>query len=237
MRVVVMQPYFFPYLGYFQLFQACDLFVVYDDVQYIKNGWINRNRILINGLPAYVTLPVLREPFRLKINQRQYQIDSRILEKFLCKIEGAYRKAPHYDAVMPIIQSIMAYPDSNVAAFNTNLLKRLAAHLGFPVPIVEASKLDMEPNLSGEHRVIAVCRAVDASSYINPIGGIKLYSAEAFAHTGLGLTFLCPRPSEYKQFSEHHVRNLSIIDVLMFNTLDQTRKLLTEYCLLHPSFN
>src|SRR5690242_7195515 len=108
-----MQPYFLPFLGYFQLIQGADIFVIHDDVQYIKGGWINRNRILVNGAPSWITIPVLKASHRLCINQREYHLDQRIIERILRRIEGAYRHAPLFKEGFSLVQKIMLYQDRN----------------------------------------------------------------------------------------------------------------------------
>ncbi|NDH69321.1 MAG: hypothetical protein EBY22_15770, partial [Gammaproteobacteria bacterium] len=124
MKLGIMQPYLFPYIGYFQLIESCDCFVVYDDVQYIKNGWINRNRILLNGKIHYITLPVLKNGSLLSINQRVFPYDFEFHKRsLLSKIEQAYRKAPFFKGVYDMVEECFQSTDSNVAVFVTQTIQ------------------------------------------------------------------------------------------------------------------
>ncbi len=234
MIVSIMQPYFFPYIGYFQLIYHCDLFVLLDDVQYIKRGWVNRNRILMNGKPLYVTLPVLYASRVLNINQRVYQLDKEIVKRLIKRIEGAYHNAPYFQETMPLIREIMGSSDSNVAAFNANLVSRIAQRLALETPITLSSRLEKDATLRREERLIEICRVVGASEYVNPSGEVDLYSAGSFGPRGITLRFLKPSISPYRQFEAPHVPNLSVIDALMFNSPEQMRNLLQEFSLRTP---
>jgi WbqC-like protein family len=234
MIVSIMQPYFFPYIGYFQLIYNCDHFVLLDDVQYIKRGWVNRNRILMNGEPLYITLPVLYAPRVLSINQRVYQLDKEIVKQLIKRIEGAYHNAPYFQVTMPLIRETMGFSDSNVAAFNANLICRIAQRLALETPITLSSRLEKDTTLRREERLIEICRVVGASEYVNPSGEVDLYSGASFATRGITLRFLKPSISPYRQFGAPHVPNLSVIDALMFNSPEQMRNLLQEFSLRTP---
>jgi hypothetical protein len=216
MRVALMQPYLFPYVGYFQLMAGCDLFVVRDEVQYIRGGWINRNRILLDGRPRWLTLPVAAADHRLPINRRTYLLDARVLRHIRRQLEAAYRQAPHFRATMNVVDEVLACEDANVARFNVHALRRVAAHLGIHTPLQLGSALPPS-DMHGASRVIEMCRQLGATTYVNAIGGVQLYRAEAFAAAGLALRFVASSPSPYVQFHSSFVPGLSIIDVLMFN--------------------
>lgn len=232
MFVSIMQPYFFPYIGYFQLMAACDLFVVFDDVQYIRRGWVNRNRILVNGEPQWITLPVAGDDYFLPINQRVYLLDDRLAQRMRRRIVGAYRAAPHFTATMQLIDEILSFGDANVARFNTHLLTRVARHLGIDTPVRIASSIEKNHDLAGESLVIDICQRLGATGYINPIGGLALYHPARFAAQGLTLRFLQPEVPAYPQYGLTPVPSLSIIDVLMFNTPDDVRRLLSCHRLI-----
>ena len=236
MRVAVMQPYFFPYIGYFQLMAACDVFLVFDDAQYIDRGWVNRNRILLNGTAQWITAPVAAASHELRILERQYLLRDRMALRLPSRIAGAYRSAPFFAQTMPLIEDILAFPHPGVAAFNTHLLRRLAAHLGIATPIRPTSEMDKDDSLvGGERRVIDICSRLGATAYINPIGGRDLYSTGTFAEHGIELRFLSCEVQPYPQFGAPHVPYLSIIDVLMFNDLPAVRGMLEQYALLPGS--
>jgi hypothetical protein len=224
-----MQPYLFPYVGYFQLMHAVDRFVVYDDVAFIKQGWVNRNRILINGQPSYFTVPIKHAssfaPIRdtLVDDGRQH---ARWIEKTLKTIDNAYRRAPQFAHVFPLIEAVLKRPTSRVAELAVASLKAVAELLEIGTEWVDSSTLYGNAQLSGEERVLAICRAERATDYVNASGGRELYDRDRFAAAGLRLHFLQPRPIEYRQFNDPFVPWLSIVDVLMFNPIETVRAFL-----------
>jgi hypothetical protein len=231
MRVACMQPYFYPYIGYFQLLAACDVFVIADDVQYIQRGWVNRNRILVNGGAAWITLPVARAGHALPIHCREYLPDHRLAKRVRRSIAGAYRWAPHFAATMTLVDEVFDCREVNVAAFNTHLLARVAARLSIATPIRLASSMPCG-RLAGQARVVDVCRRVGATTYLNPSGGVGLYDPATFSGEGIELRFLQSSVREYEQFGAPFVPSLSIIDVLMFNDVGTVRDMLREYRLV-----
>ena len=228
----IMQPYFFPYLGYFQLIHAADVFVAYDEVQYMLGGWVNRNRVLSDHRPLWFTLPVARDAIERPISARRYaDSDGRVRARLLRTLQN-YRRAPHFDAAMAVIEPLLANPEENVAAYNLHLLRALSAHLGIGTRILSASDLPSFADLRGENRVIALCQALGADTYVNSIGGVSLYSREAFARAGIELKFLRSEAGPYPQFGREHVASLSIIDVLMFNDAASISRMLDQYTLV-----
>jgi hypothetical protein len=224
MKIAIMQPYFFPYLGYFQLLHAVDCFVVYDDVAFIKQGWVNRNRILINGQPSYVTVP-LKQASSFRVI-RDIEIDDSPQNRqwparFLKSVDNAYRRAPQFERVFPLIESVFGAGATKVGELARASVRAVAAHLGLDTEWVETSTRYGNSELAGQERVLAICRAEHATEYVNAAGGAELYSREAFARAGITLRFLASSPHEYRQFGAPFVPWLSIIDVLMFNTPDE----------------
>jgi hypothetical protein len=228
-----MQPYFFPYLGYFQLMHAVDVFVVYDDAQYMKGGWINRNRILVNDKEGWLTLPTRKASVVLPINQRAY-LQSEWVDSIKGKLLAAYKKAPMFDVTFPFICDLLDFSDPNVAAFNTNLLIALANKLGITCSFISSSDLAKRADLTGQGRVIDICHLVHADHYINTIGGTHLYSKKAFEDEGIKLSFLEHNQTSYRQFLAAPVPSLSIIDVLMFNSVNHAQPMLDDHSLVPP---
>jgi hypothetical protein len=233
MKLALMQPYLFPYIGYFQLISACDLFVLHDDVQYIKGGWINRNRILVNGQPKYIILPLRKDDFSKLINERHFT-DGVSDEKALMlrQIEGAYRKAPFFRNTLELVDRCLACTDSNLAVFVTHTLAQCCQHLQIQTPIMVSSTIAKDAAPKAEDRVIHINKLLGADHYINPPGGIELYQRQKFAEHRITLSFLQPRQITYTQFGNPFVPSLSIIDVLMFNSAETTRGLLALYDLV-----
>jgi hypothetical protein len=229
MKVAIMQPYIFPYLGYFQLLGAVDTFVVYDNIQYTKKGWINRNRILANGQATLFTLPLASGSDYLDIRDR-YLAPDYAPEKLLARFTGAYRRAPCFQQTLPLLEEVLRHPDRNLFGYLHHALLRTAAHLGLGTEVRVSSTVPIDHDLKGQDRVLAQCEALGAATYINPIGGVDLYSRSEFADRGVELRFLEMVPFEYPQISPTFVPSLSIVDVLMHNPLGDVQGWLsTQY--------
>jgi len=230
-KVAIMQPYFLPYIGYFQLINCVDRFVVYDNIKYTKKGWINRNRFLQNGSDAVFSLPLKKGADHLEVVQRELAADFD-RDKLLNQIRGAYRKAPEFDATFELLEEVIRQPHSNLFDYLVASIRIVCGHIGIDTPIVVSSTVPADHGLHAQDKVIAICEALDADTYVNPIGGTSLYSSEAFHDRGMQLRFLRSRDIHYRQFGQPSVPWLSIVDVLMFNPAAQVRRLLDEYDLV-----
>ena len=230
-RVAIMQPYFLPYIGYFQLVAAADEFIVYDDIQYTKKGWINRNRYLCEGRDRLFTLPVQQGPSLADVRERTLAagFDRPAL---LNRLREAYRQAPHFDETFPLVESVVRRGEGNLFAYIFGSIRDVCGHLGLATRLTVSSTLGVDRALPGAGRVIALCRRAGADTYINPIGGRELYAADEFARHGIALRFLRSGDVRYPQFGAGFVPALSIVDVLMFNGREGTRRLVdTAYAL------
>lgn len=226
MNVGIMQPYLFPYLGYFQLINAVDTFVIYDDVNFIKQGWINRNRILLNGSEYMFNIILNGASSFKKINEIEIIPNN---HKLIATIKQAYRKAPFFIEAYPVLNNIFLDKETNLAFFLTNSLYAIAKYLDINTPIVVSSEIEKDTSLKGEDKVIDICRQLKANCYINAIGGHELYSKEKFAENGLELNFIKSNPIMYNQFNNQFIPWLSIIDVMMFNSPEEINKMLNQY--------
>ena len=226
-----MQPYFLPYIGYWQLLAAVDRFVVYDNIQYTKKGWINRNRFLRQGTDALFTIPLKKGSDFLTIVERSIadEFDPRGL---LNALASAYRRAPFFADAFPLVEAIITAAPRNLFEYLLNSLRATATWLEIPTPILVSSTVPIDHGLKGETKVLALCRALEATTYVNAIGGRTLYSDASFARHGIDLRFVQTRPIAYRQFDEAFVPNLSIVDVLMFNSKRAVRDLLGAYDLV-----
>jgi hypothetical protein len=220
MKVAIMQPYFLPYIGYFQLINDVDLFIVYDNIKYTKKGWINRNRMLLGGSDAMFSIPLKKDSDSMEIRDRELSSDFRS-GKFLNQFREAYRKAPFFDPSFTLLEQILSTRASNLFDFLHASIEMACAHLGINTRIIVSSTIDVEHSLQGQDKVLALCHAVAADAYVNPIGGLDLYSKSAFASKGIELSFLRSNLTEYRQFNATFVPWLSIIDVLMFNSTER----------------
>ncbi|MGK0705099.1 WbqC family protein [Yokenella regensburgei] len=227
MKLAIMQPYFFPYIGYFQLMAAVDEFVVYDNLKYTKKGWINRNRILMNGSDTLFSLPLKKDSDFLDICDR-YLSESFEQQKLLNQFAGSYRRAPYFSQVFPLVESIVLHPAENLFSYLHHSLTTLRDVLAPECLIRVSSAIDIDHSLKSQDKVLALCQKLGAETYINPPGGVSLYSREAFATDGVQLKFLQPHAITYSQFDHRFVPWLSIIDVMMFNSGNEVRRLITQ---------
>ncbi len=227
MKIGIMQPYFFPYLGYWQLLNAVDKYVIYDDVNYIKNGWINRNNILLNGKPHLLTIPLDgASPFSL-IKDIKTTSNLKLKEKLLKTLEMAYKKAPCFDDVFPIIsQSIMAPMICQGAVY---ALKKICEYLDLETELLLSSEMKKDNSLKGQDKVLHICKLLGATDYYNAIGGQELYDKTEFEQQGIKLSFMKMKPVSYQQYKNEFVPNLSMIDILMFNYPQEIKELLNEF--------
>lgn len=217
------------------MINCSDYFVIDDIDQYIKRGWINRNRILLNGTDHLITMPVVNDKSRLNINER-YFVDEpykKAEKKILDTICHAYHRAPYYNEIYSFIKDILYFESRNVAEFTTNSLKQICKYLDIQTQMGMESEVNPPAELNAQDRIIYVCKQMKAERYINAIGGTKLYSATAFNKNGLELKFIKTRDTlRYRQFDDNYIPSLSIIDVMMFNSKQEIKKLLSEYDLI-----
>lgn len=229
MKLAIMQPYFLPYIGYFQLIQAVDMFVVYDNIKYTKKGWINRNRMLRDGTDVMFSLPLKGDSDQKDVRDRELAADFRP-DKLLLQFSESYRRAPFLSDTMALLERVILHPEANLFRFLHHSIEAVCRHLGIETPIRVSSSVPIDHGLKAQDKVLALCEALGADSYLNPIGGVELYSREDFAARGVELGFLRARPFEYPQLGKAFVPWLSIVDVLMFNSTDTVReRLLTSY--------
>ena len=232
MNVAIMQPYFLPYIGYFQLMAAVDQFLVYDNIEYTKKGWINRNRMLVNGAASTFSLPLKKASDFLDVREREIAPDfdpARLLNQF----KEAYRKAPYRASTLPLLEKTLLFNEKNLFRFIYNSIIELRDHLGIHTPVVISSTVTIPEGQKSQDKVLAYCRQLGATGYLNPIGGVELYERQIFAQAGIGLNFLKSTLTPYAQFGNEFVPALSIIDVLMFNSRDVIARLLkSDYAIL-----
>ncbi|GAA4446266.1 WbqC family protein [Ravibacter arvi] len=229
MVLAIMQPYFLPYIGYFQLLNVVDRFVLYDDVNFINRGYINRNNILVNGKASLFSIP-LKEASQNKLIREIALADDNSWQKKFCRtVEQSYKKAPQFEQVFPVFLDIMGYTPENVGDFCRYALVKIAQHLSINTEIVPSSTIYHNAELRKEERILDICRIEKATRYINPQGGVELYEKGEFAAKGVELSFLKARLTPYPQFGNTFVPGLSILDVLMFNDVGQVQELLQHY--------
>lgn len=222
MKLAIMQPYAFPYIGYFQLINAVDAFVVYDNIQFSKKGWINRNRILSNGKDEYFTFPLKKGSDYLNVDERKLA-DNFPAErvKLLRKLTELYKKAPNFDAVFYLLQNTINVEETNLFNFIHNSLLCVCEYLSIHTRFIVSSSINIDHELKAQDKVISICKALNATEYLNPIGGVDLYSKPVFEQNDIELKFIQSTLIKYPQFKNEFVPWLSIIDVMMFNSKER----------------
>lgn len=231
MKIGIMQPYFFPYLGYWQLINAVDKYVVYDDVAYIKRGWINRNNILLNANKHLLTLPLEGASQFKAINEIPITSQESVRKKIIRTLMAAYNKAPHYDEIMPMLENLIM-KSIMISQLNLDAIKMITEYIGINTEIILSSELIKNNELRGQNKIIHICKLLKGDKYINAIGGQELYSADEFKNENIELYFLRMNHIEYDQYAETFIPGLSIIDLLMFNSKERIVQMLNEYSLI-----
>lgn len=229
MKLAIMQPYLFPYIGYFQLIRAVDTFVLYDDVNYINKGWINRNRLLSGGSAVLFTVP-LKDASQNKMINEILLSDGIAWEKKLLKtIEWNYKKTPSFPDVFPIIEPVFSAGHKSIASLNLASIRAVCSFLEIDTEIVPSSSIYGNRELKGQARIIDICQKESADIYINPASGKELYSADEFEQNHIRLHFLSSVLEPYPQNSAAFVPGLSIIDVLMNNSKSKIVEMLDKF--------
>ena len=230
MKLGIMQPYFLPYIGYFQLIEAVDKFVIYDDVQFIKGGWINRNNILLNNRRFLFNLLLKGASSNKLITDIHVQENQ---SKLIKTIESAYKKAPMYNIVFPLFLQIMSFKEKNLARFVGNSIEELCKYMRIHTQLVYSSDLKKDSSLKAQEKILHICRLLDVDNYLNAIGGQVLYTKSDFENCGVRLNFIKTELISYKQFNDEFIPNLSIIDILMFNSIEEVDVMLNKFELVH----
>ncbi len=229
MTLGIMQPYFMPYIGYWQLLAAVDTYVVYDDVNYIKGGWVSRNNILLNGERHLFTIALNGASPNKLFNEITIRDD---FHKFFRMLESAYKKAPYFQPTMALMETICTYSNRSLGEFMLHSFHSVGDYLDMHTEFLLSSSIQKDNTLHGKDKVKHICHILGSDTYFNAIGGQALYDKQEFLQDGINLYFLQTNDIQYPQFHNDFISNLSIIDVLMFNSPEQTRQLLKQYTLI-----
>jgi hypothetical protein len=238
MKVGIMQPYLFPYIGYFQLIKAVDTFVIHDDVQYIKGGWINRNRVLLNKTDYLYTFSLQNDSSSKHVNQRYFTPDfKQQCQKFMRVLQTAYGNAPYFERTQEMVKNVFKAMspeniEEDIAVKIGRSVRLIASFLDLDTNFMSSSSLEKDEQTEGEDRVLEIAHQLNAETYINAIGGKELYNPQKFNNEGIELYFIQPKKIPYRQFPDEFVPWLSIIDVCMFNSREEINELLASYSLI-----
>jgi len=231
MKLAIMQPYFFPYLGYWQLIHSVDYFVVYDNIKYTKKGWINRNRVQNNGKEELISLPLKKGSDDLFICDREVS-ENFNRKKLLSRLSAFYIKAPFYKDVYPLIEYVILNEERNLFKYLFISIDEVCRFCKIDTPILFSSSVDIDHSLKGQDKVLAICKALKADFYINPIGGVDLYSSEVFDEKDMSLVFLKMGAVNYQQGGNGFIPSLSIIDLLMIEGAVGVKERISNYQLI-----
>lgn len=235
MKIAIMQPYIFPYIGYFQMINAVDKFVFYDDVNFIKQGWINRNKILVSGQEHLFTVPLSKATsFKLikdtMINEKLFNAWK---IRFLQTLSQSYRRAPYFNVVYELVSVILSQPHTSISELAIASIKSVSHYMDLKTQFIISSQTYQNGELERQERLFDICRKENCFHYINALGGQKLYKKEDFQAQGIHLDFIKSSPLEYNQLNKQFIPYLSVIDLLMFNNPDDINCLITKYELIN----
>lgn len=224
-RVAIMQPYFLPYVGYFQLLNSVDEFVFYDDVNFIKGGWINRNDILLGNTRQRIVIPCLGASPNKMINEVLIHKKDKKFAKTEKTLFQAYQKAKYFKNVLPILEKIFNSEEDRISHVAGTSVRLIAEYLNLDKTFHYSSEaFHRSRAMERGERLIEIVNELAGHTYINLIGGTQLYSQEIFQSGGLELKFLEPQIREYEQNSSNFHPSLSILDLLMNLSPEQVRQ-------------
>lgn len=237
MKLGIMQPYFFPYLGYFSLIKYTDKWIVFDTVQYIERGWINRNRIINPNKPEdmYINIPLENHHRDILIKDVLISSNENYKDKILAQLWSSYRKrAKYFNNIYKLVEEVLALNTKSITELNVYALKKVNDYLEIPFDYEIFSKMNLtidEVHDSGEW-ALNISKALNASEYVNPPGGIELFNREKFKQNNIDLKFLKINLRPYNQKKAKFIEGLSIIDVMMFNDIKTINKMLEDYTII-----
>ena len=203
LTVAIMQPYFFPYAGYFRLFAASDLFVIYDCVQFPRRGWVHRNKLIdAAGEARWLTLPLEKAPQSVLIRDLRFPPNAgELLAERLQPFALAAAATPATEHVLAALADVRGTPLDYIE----RLLEITVAYCGLPWRVVRSSTLDVPPEIHGQDRILEIARRLGATRYVNASGGRELYDSAAFDNAGIELRFL----------ADYHGPNASILQRIL----------------------
>lgn len=236
MTLGIMQPYFFPYLGYFQHINACDEFVLLDDVNFIKKGYIHRNEILQNGQRLRINIPLIKASQNKEIRKLKIDKENIDFKKLKGKVSIAYSKTPYFKEIFPVVEACLDCEDDDLSTFLYKSISLVCRLIDIDTLVYPTSSIFPKGSFKGQERILKITQTLKADTYINPIGGRELYQVEHFHNIGANLLFhRINGDITYPQNTEKFESNLSILDVLFNVGPRRTKELLNEFELLEPN--
>ena len=235
-KVALMQPYFLPYHGYFKLIKSVDSFIIYDDAQWIKRGWINRNKIIFKGESDFITIPVNNSPLKTPINQKLLNLNNleKYKNKIISKVHYTYKSYPYFNSGYSLLKEILSFKALHASEFIINSLILTCDYLGLTNSFYLSSSFKGHESLKGQKQVVSIIKNLNCDNYINSIGGRKLYDENFFKSQGIKLNFLSANPIKYSEELDNQNINteLSILDLIMRESPSYINDLLGDYQIL-----
>lgn len=232
MKTAIMQPYFFPYFGYYQLCFAVNSFVFLDDVNFIKKGWINRNNINQNGNKVLLSIPLAKASQNSKIAEILVSDEHKWKAKFINSLLHAYKKAPFFKDRIQLIEEVLEFNIISIGDLAKRSISMVCRELKIETSFIDSSSEFKNEHLKGEERILDICLKQNATTYINPIGGVNIYNKSNFTKNNMDLKFIKMTPFSYMQLKGDFIPNLSMIDVLMFNSNQAILEQLNQFELI-----
>ena len=235
MKVAIMQPYFFPYIGYFSLIQYTNKFVIFDKVQFIRHGWIERNRILKpNNGWQYIKVPLFKHHRDILIKDIEIKNSEPWKEKIKAQLIHYKKRSPFYNECMDVVSTSLSIQTNSIVELNKNILNIVCNYLNIPLNLDIFSKMDIqiEDVKEADEWALKITKSMGFIEYVNPIGGIEFFNKEKYIQNNIKLTFLKNNLNDYKQNREFFEPGLSIIDVMMFNDKESIHKMLNNFELI-----
>lgn len=232
MNVAIMQPYFFPYIGYFSLIQSCDKFIIFDTPQFMRKGWIERNRILkLSGGSSYIKVPLVKSPLNTSIVDMEINNDIDWKNKIFAQLEIYKKISPYYTQTLSLVNQCLEGEYTKISKLNENIIRKISAYLGITTDItVYSEQSDIINNVnSPDEWALEICKKIGADTYINAPGGKSFFDKQKYIDAGINLLFINPELKEYKQGVNSFEPGLSIIDILMFNSKETVMSFIKAY--------
>lgn len=231
MQLGIMQPYFFPYLGYFDLINYSYRWIVFDTVQYIRHGWVNRNRILHPKKGwQYIAVPVKKHSRNTVIKDIEVSQDPKWRKRILGQIQHYRRTAPYFHETYQLVEECLAAEEHSLSRLNVAILDNVCHHLGISFEYEYFSEMELElgPVEGPDEWAIRISEAIEATEYVNPAGGIAIFDSSKFEARGIRLTIRNLPSLRYPCPGYEFIPGLSIIDILMWNLPDKVKEYLDK---------
>ncbi|TYA56639.1 WbqC family protein [Formosa maritima] len=232
MKVAIMQPYFMPYLGYIAIINYVDEFILFDTPQFIRHGWIERNKVLkLDGDTMYIKVPLVKHARNTTIENVIINNNLSWKHKIISQLDHYKKRAPYYKNVIALLHEIFDEEYSSIVSLNYKSLQILCRYLGIitPISIWSEMKVEIDEVKAPDEWALHICKALKYDTYVNLPGGRSFFDVQKYEREGISLSFLELEPTQYKQFSNVFVPFLSIIDVLMFNDVSQVKEMLKNF--------